>query len=61
MQQENEDQCLDDQIKSRKTDGEVMAEIEAMMNGEPIGKLLGFEKAKRQEILQKRSEGVAQR
>jgi len=63
MQQENEDQCLDNQMKIRKTDGEVKAEIETMMNGEKIGKLLGLEKAKRQEILQqiKRSEGVTQR
>ncbi len=63
MKQENEDKCLDEQIKLRKTDGEVKAEIEAMMSGEPIGKLLGLEKAKRQEILKKikRSEGVTQR
>jgi REP element-mobilizing transposase RayT len=63
MNQENEDKCLDDQIKLRKTDGEVKAEIEAMMNGAPIGKLAGLEKAKRQEILKKikRSEGVTQR
>jgi len=63
MQQENEDQCLDNQIKVRKTDEEVKAEIEDLMNGEPIGKLPGLEKAKRQEILQqiKRSEGVTQR
>ena len=63
MQLENEDQCLDDQIKRRKTDGEVKAEIEAMMNGEPIGKLPGLETAKRQAILQqiKISEGVTQR
>jgi predicted transcriptional regulator len=63
MQQENEDQCLDDQIKLQKTDGEVKTEIEAMMNGETIGKLLGLEKSKRQEILQKikKSEGITQR
>ncbi len=63
MQMENEDQCLDDQIKLHKTDGEVKDEIEAMMNGEPIGKLLDMEKTKRQEILRKikKSEGVTQR
>lgn len=63
MQQENDDQCLDNQIKTRKTDGEVKAEIEALMNGEPIGKLSGLEKTKRKEILQqiKGSEGVTQR
>ena len=39
------------------------AEIEAIMNGEPIEKLLELEKSKRQEILQKikKSEGVTQR
>ena len=63
MKQENEDKCLDEQIGLRKTDEEVKAEIEAMMNGEPISKLLGLEKTDRQEILQKikRSEGVTQR
>jgi len=63
MQQENEDQWLDDQIKQRKTDDEVKAEIEALLNGEPIEKILGLEKAKLREILQniKRSEGVTQR
>jgi putative transposase len=41
----------------------VKAEIEAIMNGEPIEKLLELEKSKRQEILQKikKSEGVTQR
>jgi len=63
MKQENDDNCLDEQIKLRKTDGEVRAEIEAMLNGEPIGRLLGLEKSKRQEILRtiKQSEGVTQR
>ena len=63
MNQQNEDKCLEDEIKLRKTDGEVAAEIEAMMNGDPIGKLMRMEKEKRQEILRKlkRSEGVTQR
>lgn len=63
MQQENEDQCLDDRIKTRKTDGQVKDEIEAMMNGESIGKIITLEKVKRQEILKqiKRIEGVTQR
>ncbi|MDD4347400.1 MAG: hypothetical protein PHZ11_11115 [Desulfitobacteriaceae bacterium] len=63
MLQENEDQCLDYHIKLRKTDSEVKAEIEAIMNGESIEKLLGLEKSKRQEILRKikKSEGVTQR
>ncbi|HWQ77074.1 MAG TPA: transposase [Syntrophomonas sp.] len=63
MKQENEDNCLDDQIRLRKTDSEVKAEIEAIMNGEPIEKLPALEKAKRQEILRKikKSEGITQR
>ena len=39
MKQENEDTCLDEEIKRKKTDGEVKTEIEALMDGEPIGKL----------------------
>ncbi|MEN6349606.1 MAG: transposase [Syntrophomonas sp.] len=63
MQQENEDQCLDDQIKACKSDDEVKTEIEALMNGQPIGKLMGLEKEERQKVLQaiKKSEGVTQR
>jgi predicted transcriptional regulator len=63
MKLKNEDICLDDQIKLRKTDEDVKAEIEAMMSGEPIGKMLGLGKEKRQEILKKikKSKGVTQR
>ena len=63
MRQENDDHCLDDQVKLRKTDEEVKAEIDSLMNGEPLSKLLGLEKTARKEILQKikRSEGVTQR
>lgn len=63
MKLKNEDICLDDQIKLRKTDEEVKAEIESMMNGEPIGSMLGLGKEKRQEILKKikKSKGVTQR
>ena len=63
MKLDNEDKCLDDQIKLRKTDGEVKAEIEAMLSGEPIGKMLGLGKKKRQEILKKikKSKGMTQR
>ncbi|HOB11760.1 MAG TPA: transposase [Syntrophomonadaceae bacterium] len=63
MQMENDDQCLDDEIKTSKTDNEVKAEIEAMMNGEPIERLLEFDKVKRDEILHqiKQSTGVTQR
>lgn len=51
------------QSKLQKTDSEVKAEIQAIMNGMPIGKLIGLEKSQRQEILQKikKSEGVTQR
>jgi hypothetical protein len=56
MQQRNQDQCLDDQIKLQKTDSEVKAEIQAIMNGVPIKKLIGLEKLQRQEILQKNQE-----
>ncbi|MGE5396828.1 MAG: transposase [Chitinophagales bacterium] len=63
MKQENEDKCLDDEAKFKKTDGEVKAEIEALMDGELIGKLHGQEKAKRDAILRtiKMSEGVTLR
>jgi hypothetical protein len=44
MQPENEDQCLDDQMKMLKTDGDIKAQVEAMMNGEPIRKLLGWKR-----------------
>ncbi|MDD3023782.1 MAG: transposase [Syntrophomonadaceae bacterium] len=63
MKQENEDICLDEEIKRKKTDGEVKAEIEDLMDGEPIGKLQGMEKEKRNAILRtiKSSEGVTLR
>jgi len=63
MKQENEDTCLDEEIKRKKTDGEVKTEIEAMMDGEPIGKLQSLEKEKRNAILRtiKASEGVTLR
>jgi len=43
--------CLDDEIKPRKTDGEIKAEIEAMLNGKPVTTLQLMEKQKRDEIL----------
>ncbi len=63
MRQENDDKCLDDEIKKRKSDGEVKAEIETLMNGELIGKLQGMDKGQRNEILRKikESEGVTLR
>lgn len=63
MKRENDDICLDDNAKKRKKDREVKAEIEALMNGELIGKLPGMEKTQRNEILRKirESEGVTLR
>jgi hypothetical protein len=63
MKQDNEDQCLEDEAKERKTDNEVKAEIEQLMSGEPIGKLQGMERAARNEILRKikASDGVSLR
>ncbi|MEQ8176045.1 MAG: transposase [Syntrophomonadaceae bacterium] len=63
MKQEYDDVCLDEAIKRKKTDGEVQAEIEALMDGEPIGKFQGMEKKKRNAILRtiKSSEGVTLR
>ena len=53
MKRENEDKGLEDAIKYRKTDSEVKTEIEKLMSGEPIGRIQGMEKAKRNEILRK--------
>lgn len=63
MKQENDDKCLDDEIKKLKSDGEVKNEIEAIMNGKKIGALHGMEKAERNQILRKikESEGVSLR
>jgi len=63
MKQENEDICLDEEVKHKKTDEEVKAEIEVLMKGEPIGRLQGMEKEKRNAILRaiKSSEGVTLR
>jgi putative transposase len=63
MKRENEDKCLEDEVKHRKTDSEVKIEIEKLMSGEPIGKLQGMEKAKRNEILKiiKANDGVSLR
>ena len=63
MKQEYDDACLDEEIKRKKTDGEVKSEIEALMDDEPIGKLQGMEKEKRNAILRtiKASEGVTLR
>lgn len=45
IKQANEDECLENDIKNRRTDSEIKTEIEKWMNGKPIGKLNGMEKA----------------
>ena len=63
MQLENYDQCLDDEITTRKTDSEVKEEIEATMDGKSVERLSDLEIAQRNEILHqiKKSAGVTQR
>jgi len=63
MEQDNDDKCLEDEAKQRKTDNEVKAEIEKLMNGEPIGGLQALERTKRNEILRKvkQTDGVSLR
>lgn len=63
MEQDNDDKCLEDEAKQRKTDNEVKAEIEKLMNGEPIGRLQALERTKRNEILRKvkQTDGVSLR
>ncbi len=63
MKQENEDMCLDEENKHKKTDGKLKAEIETLMDGEPIGMLQGMEREKRNAILRtiKEGEGVSLR
>ena len=53
MKKDNEDQCLEDKVKYRKTDTEIKIEIEKLMSDEPIGRLQGMEKSRRNEILRK--------
>ncbi len=43
MKRENEDKCLEDEVKLHKTDTEIKTEIEKLMSGEPIGRLQGME------------------
>jgi putative transposase len=63
MKLDNDDKCLDEEIKLLKTDGEVRAELEALMKGNPMGRLQGLDRKQRQEILKKmkESEGVSLR
>ncbi|HBQ86342.1 MAG TPA: transposase [Syntrophomonas sp.] len=53
MNQQNEDKCLENETKQRKTDLEVKTEIEKLMNGDFIGMLQGMERIRRNEILRK--------
>lgn len=63
MKQENEDKCLENETKYRKTDSEVKTEIEKMMTGEPIGRLQSMQKPERNDILRrvKEKEGISLR
>jgi len=63
MNTDNKDKCLEDEVKHRKTDTEIKAEIEKLMIGEPIGILQGLERARRNEILReiKKIDGVSLR
>jgi putative transposase len=63
LKMEIHETCLDDEINPRKTDGEVKAEIEAMLNGKAVTTLQLMEKQKRNEILRRSKviEGVTQR
>jgi len=63
MEHDNDDKCLEDEAKQRKTDNEVKAEIEKLMNGEPVGRLQALERTKRNEILRKvkQTDGVSLR
>lgn len=63
MMIENEDKCLEDEVKKHKVDYEVKIEIEKLMSGEPIGRLQGLERARRNEILRniKKMDGVSLR
>jgi REP element-mobilizing transposase RayT len=63
MNIEIQETCLDDEIKLRKTDGDVKAEIEALLNRNPLISLHSMEKQKRDEIIRqiKIMKGTTQR
>ena len=63
MKRENQDKCLEDENRPRKTDSEVKTEIERLLNGKPIGVLQGMGREKRNEILRKikAEEGISLR
>lgn len=58
MKMEIQEKCLEDEIKYRKTDDELRAEIEALLDGEPVTILQIMEKKKRNEIL-RQIKGIA--
>lgn len=47
MKRENEDKCLEDEVKHRKSDTEIKTEIKELMSGELIEKLQGMERSKK--------------
>lgn len=53
MKVETKDNCLDDEIKPRKTDEEVRAEIEVIINGTSVTALQNIEKQRRNELLRR--------
>jgi len=63
MKADNDDRCIDCEARLRKSDSEVKAEIEHIMNGQPIWNLYNMDKAYRKEILKqiKELEGTTQR
>jgi phosphoribosylpyrophosphate synthetase len=63
MQVEMHGACLEDEIRKRKTDGEIKAEIEAILNGNQVTILQSIEKQNRDEILReiKAIQGATQR
>jgi len=58
MSMEIQEKCLEDEIKPRRTDDELRAEIEAMLDGKPVTILQIMEKKKRNEIL-RQIKGIA--
>ncbi len=63
MNMEVQDSCLEIEVKLRKTDEQLKADIEALLNGMPITSLHGFDKKKRDEVIRqiKLIDGATQR
>jgi len=63
MKIKNQDICIEEEIKQRKTDSEAKAGIEALLNGDPLTVLQTVEKKERDEKLRqiKAIEGITQR